>query len=683
MKNQIIKFTALLLVVMLLLSGCGKSGHTPDTTNPNNQAILSEPKNESEFGTDTPVSEKLDLPNTISLEGERLLDICPTEDGYLLLSIGTYGRNLTPLDENLQLGQTVQVDPERGPETILEAGGHRWTLEQTDDCGIFCDGELWAETTQDFFQNQLVWADGTLYTVQARELWCGKNKVSMPNASGNTIYDVTCVVFVGSQTYALTEAYTDHKRSGQWLCPIDGNTTQLSLPASEFPIAAEYACWNENGTWLVSGSKLYKTDGATVSEVCDLAAQGVNISEMMRILPLADGTFLVLQWDSLLRIDPDRKAAGELTIGLYRPSYDTDAAIAAFNRSGAGWQVRPRSFEDLESMNLALLNGELDLICASDLDVLNNYAVKGLLAPIDGSVTARVLTNLVPLCTVNGACVYLPRTVELECSSIPASYVGAEDVTDLDRLRARIDAACPESYESECKNFVLQGILTQCGSGWIDWETRSAHYDSASFRSTLEFCSRFENDDYTAAINANAYHDAGVERFRLNETLWLGTYHYIVHDDPVKQTHARTLFPFPVGGYQGFGLKGRGFYAIINGANAVGGQAFLDFLFSENQWFDKPNHPGDMHNDFPAQLTHLDAVLQMWIEEVSTDEVSQDAKELREGLLNADHLTDTNISEPEQIILEEAEAYFNGDISVDEAVQRIQNRVEIYLAERG
>ena len=52
-------------------------------------------------------------------------------------------------------------------------------------------------------------------------------------------------------------------------------------------------------------------------------------------------------------------------------------------------------------------------------------------------------------------------------------------------------------------------------------------------------------------------------------------------------------------------------------------------------------------------------------------------------LLNADHLTDTNISEPEQIILEEAEAYFNGDISVDEAVQRIQNRVEIYLAERG
>ena len=151
----------------------------------------------------------------------------------------------------------------------------------------------------------------------------------------------------------------------------------------------------------------------------------------------------------------------------------------------------------------------------------------------------------------------------------------------------------------------------------------------------------------------------------------------------MKQTHARTLFPFPVGGYQGFGLKGRGFYAIINGANAVGGQAFLDFLFSENQWFDKPNHPGDMHNDFPAQLTHLDAVLQMWIEEVSTDEVSQDAKELREGLLNADHLTDTNISEPEQIILEEAEAYFNGDISVDEAVQRIQNRVEIYLAERG
>lgn len=682
MKNHIMKITAFLLIALLLLSGCGKTEHTTQTTNPNHQASSSESKRETDSGTESPTQERLDLPNQISLEGERLMDICPTEDGWLLLSSGINGRNLTPLNQTLQLGETVPVDPERGPETILEAGGHRWTLEQADDCGIFCDGEFWAETAQDFFQNQLVWADDTLYTVQVRELWCGKNKVTMPDKPG-TSYDVTCVVRVNGQTFALVEGWTDHKLSGQWLCPIDRNTTQLRLPASEFPIVAEFACWNENGTWLVSGSKLYKTDGTTVSELCDLAAQGVNISEMTRILPLADGTFLVLQWDSLLRIDPDRKAAGELTIGLYRPSYDTDAAIAAFNRSGADWRVKPRSFEDLESMNLALLNGELDLICASDLDMLNNYAVKGLLAPIDGSVTARVLPNLVPLCTVNGACVYLPRTVEMECSSIPASYVGAEDVTDLDRLRARIDAACPETYESECKNFVLQGILTQCGSGWIDWETRTAHYDSPSFRSTLEFCSRFENDDYTAAINANAYHEAGIERFMLNETLWLSTYHYKVHDDPVKNTHARSLFPFPVGGYKGFGLKGRGFYAIVNGANAAGGQEFLDFLFSEDQWFDKPNHPGDMHNDFPVQLTRLDAVLQMYIERVSTDEARQDAKELREGLLNADHLTDTNISEPEQIILEEAEPYFNGDISADEAARRIQNRIEIYLAERG
>ena len=46
-------------------------------------------------------------------------------------------------------------------------------------------------------------------------------------------------------------------------------------------------------------------------------------------------------------------------------------------------------------------------------------------------------------------------------------------------------------------------------------------------------------------------------------------------------------------------------------------------------------------------------------------------------------MTDTNISELEQIILEEAEPYFNGDITAEEAAHRIQNRVEIYLAERG
>ena len=32
---------------------------------------------------------------------------------------------------------------------------------------------------------------------------------------------------------------------------------------------------------------------------------------------------------------------------------------------------------------------------------------------------------------------------------------------------------------------------------------------------------------------------------------------------------------------------------------------------------------------------------------------------------------------------EEANAFFNGDITAEEAARRIQNRVEIYLAERG
>lgn len=571
MKKQMIRTIALFLNVLLLLSGCGK-----------NEKLTNSNENTSELDSWVPsTSEKLDLPNEVRMDGDTLLDICPSEDGYLLLSRGIKGYHLTSLDENLTVGETVDLT-ERSPETILEAGDHRWTLERADSgYAVFCDGELWTETERDSFQNQLVWADDTLYTVQVRQLWCGKNKVAMPDLPG-TSYDVTCVMCVNGQTCALAEAWTDHKLSGQWLCPIDGSTTQLRIPETEFPIVAEYACWNDAGTWLVSGSKLYETDGTTAAEICDLASSGVNISSLRRVLSLPDGTFLVLQEDALLRIDPAAGDAKELVIGLYHPGSGYDAAIAAFNRTGTDWRVTPRTFEDLESINLAMLNGELDLICTSDTDMLNNYAVKGLLAPIDETTTARVLPNLVPLCSVDGACVYLPRTVELECSSIPASYVSAGDVADLDRLVARIEAACPETFESNAKYIILQGILTQCGSGWIDWDTRTAYYDSDSFRTALEFCNRFEKDDYTATINSGAYHDAGKEWFRISETLWLGIYHYKVNDDPVKNTHARTLFPFPVGGYTGFGLQGRGFYAIVNGSNASGGQAFLDFLFSDD-----------------------------------------------------------------------------------------------------
>lgn len=681
MKKRLIRMIALLLTLLLLLSGCGKPedpSRADNSEKPENTgAHVTMPD-----ATEPSASEKLDLPKEVRLDGETLLDLCPSENGYLLLSRGIKGYHLTSLDENLTVGETVDLT-ERSPETILEAGDHRWTLERSDSgYAVFCDGELWTETDRDSFQNQLVWADDTLYTVQVRQLWCGKNKVAMPDLPG-TNYDVTCVVCVNGQTCALAEAWTDHKLSGQWLCPIDGSTTQLRLPETEFPIVAEYACWNDAGTWLVSGSKLYKTDGTTATEICDLASSGANISSLRRVLPLPDGTFLVLQEDTLLRIDPTASEAKELVIGLYHPGSGCEAAIAAFNRTGSDWRVTPRTFEDLESMNLAMLNGELDLICTSDTDALNNYAVKGLLVPIDEMTTDRVLPNLVPLCSVDGACVYLPRTVELECSSIPASYVSAEDVADLDRLISRIEVTCPETFECNSKSIILQDILTTCGSGWIDWETSTAHYDSSSFRTALEFCNRFEKDYYTASINGESYYNAGKEWFRISETLWLGIYHYKVNDDPEKKTHARTLFPFPVGSYTGFGLQGRGFYAIVNGSNVSGGQAFLDFLFSDDQWFDEPKVPADFGSEFPVNLSHLDEFLQRQVSRNPSKEIEQDANELREGLLNADHLMDTILSEPEQIILEEAEAYFNGDITEDEAARRIQNRIEIYLSERG
>ena len=42
-----------------------------------------------------------------------------------------------------------------------------------------------------------------------------------------------------------------------------------------------------------------------------------------------------------------------------------------------------------------------------------------------------------------------------------------------------------------------------------------------------------------------------------------------------------------------------------------------------------------------------------------------------------------NESELINVITEEARTFFNGDITAEEAARRIQNRVEIYLAEHG
>ena len=674
MNRRYIRTILLLLIALLLLSGCGRTDNSKSTE-------------------EAPVGSVADV---IDAEDQTtFVDFCRTESGYAVLSVKNSGPVVSCRDAALD--EIDQAELGFGDSfAIAVGGGHRWiaAIGESGNIEILCDDSSWLDTKIGgyLYQSQLAWEDDILYSVLNRSLWIGQTKVELPENASGTRYQVYCVARIGGQMYALVTATSGVDAAGQWLCPIDASTTKLELPERSFPLRAESALWDGDTTWMLCDSVLFRTDGSACSSVCDLSASGVEIKELLRILPDGNGGFLVLQKDGILRIDPSAgQEAKTLIMGVYTLYTDCDAAIAAFNRAGTGWVIRAKYFNDMETMNLALLNGELDLVCSLDQDMMRNYAAKGLLAPIDPDLTAQVLPNVAEACTERGNCCYLPRAFTLYCSTVPSSYVeDLGDLRDLDRVIGIIDRYCPEFYEVQTKQQVLSQVLQYCGRGWIDWDHRTADFTGDSFLTFLRFANRCADDEQNAINAQGSYWDAGKRWLTICRNMRLDFYHAYQEYDPEKTESAYLLFSFPVGDFDGYAMVTKGFYAAVEGKNAEGTAAFLRFLFSDESWFDEP---GELKNAFdvsyPVNAARCEALIEKQADtclnspNITPLDWAAEAAKWLEEIKRADHFYYTWTNELHAIIEEEAEPYFHGDITAEEAARRIQNRVEIYLAERG
>lgn len=379
-------------------------------------------------------------------------------------------------------------------------------------------------------------------------------------------------------------------------------------------------------------------------------------------------------------------------MGVYTLYTDCDPAIAAFNREGTGWRIRAKYFNDIETMNLAILNGELDLVCSFDENIMHNYAAKGLLSPVDSSLTAQVLPNIVEACSERDKCWYLPRGIKLSCAKIPSSYVkDPNDLKDLDCLIDVINNNCRFVYGCFEKEGILTQILQNCGDGWVDWDNRTADFMSHSFLSVLEFSNQFEDTREATMANRNSAERGDKGLLLLDYQIRLDYYTGKRSFDPVTGEEGWYFFPFPVGDCSGFAMRQNGFYAAVQGKNTTGSNAFFQFLFSDDFWFDKPEDmTGNIYDlQYPVNAVHCEELLNMQLDACfnnpycDTTGLEEASVEWLEEIKRADHFCYSWSNEINDIIMEEAKPFLHGDISAEEAARRIQNRVEIYLAERG
>lgn len=266
--------------------------------------------------------------------------------------------------------------------------------------------------------------------------------------------------------------------------------------------------------------------------------------------------------------------------------------------------------------------------------------------------------------------------------SIPADF----RVSTLAVLTADVDGATHWSFDEmrqvlakkggECHLFAnwmnqrefLLWISSISTGSFIDWETRTAHFDSADFREYLQFCK--EQD----VASTNGYTGNGAPPCPyLAEVECAQNVDVMEQLSKIYAGQPFTFIGFPCSSGSGSFFESGGLHLAMS-ANSDEKDAAWQFIRLSLM----PEYQKELAKShvFPARMD----VLTDLIDDGISDESSR--RQLWE-LLNQPHsFTQSNLSLL-HIIREEAEAYFNDTRSVEETCQLIQNRVTLYLNEIG
>ena len=644
----------------------------------------------------------------------KLYDICPRGNGYYLAA----DSGIYELDE--QLGLSGEHLPDG--TTLVAMEKDRLLYLGYDEAGNVAildeaGGATPIELGHGFYSIQLLPLGETLWFCDGFKLLRDGKELALPQEPG-ALWQAAALVDTGEGLSAvLTRTATDTlKPTGAWLVPVDDSTEALSeKDGTELPEplwkAATFC--NPASRCVYADGVLWRFGKGRFSKFVELTQFGLNPSQLQRVLVTED-KILCLQRDSLLVLEQKRaeetaaaptgsadstaavdstepavpKERQTLRVGVLEVAYpELETLMSLINRENTGLTLKITAYEDMERLNLALLEDELDLIVLFDLPVLRNYAEKGLLQPIDELLpelfaSDLLYENMVEALKLHGHCYYLPLVMKPYVNWLPDSY--GTPPTDLASLAALMEEQEPYSFGWDQRETTFNRWIGMTFGHWVDLEAGTARFDSPEFVELLEFCNRYmlTSEEVFANISAEealAYRP----RFRDYLTLWLGEF---MEEYTVAPPFYEGLSPVSL-----FCLS---YVAPAKDADPELLRILFETVLTDENW-----HTQAKKMDPYATMDQV-FLNRQWTEQDITEAEQETlsnpylgdsfdktrfkafVQQVQTLLQEANHFVDIG-SELTGIMREEAMVYFNGDCTAEEAARRIQNRVEIYLAEPG
>ncbi|WP_029232667.1 ABC transporter substrate-binding protein [Butyrivibrio sp. VCB2006] len=264
------------------------------------------------------------------------------------------------------------------------------------------------------------------------------------------------------------------------------------------------------------------------------AVVAISDAEFVACLPDADYNFYLAR---LTKVAPeDVKDKKILTLGGYYLDYEIRKQAFAFNKNNSEYKIKFVDYSSYdtddnygagaEKLNMDIVSGNTpDILVISDDLPVDSYINKGLFTDLtnylanDPDVSeSDLLTNVVDAFKTGDKLYQLVPSFYFATMVMKTKLTDGKDILtfkDCEDLMDKMGATKQTAFGLETRNEFLEQGIRYSGNTYIDWENKTCHFDSESFIHFLEF-----SKDFVEEFPDNVWEDYKDTLYRTDDALF-------------------------------------------------------------------------------------------------------------------------------------------------------------------
>ncbi len=567
----------------------------------------------------------------------------------------------------------------------------------------------------------------------------GKSKGTLSLGTNDTYIEKMSLGTDG-KVYIVYSSFNGNSTTTQ-MGQADFEGAKIETSQGSFPSNVRSFVMGTEGKFLINdGGKVHEYDLGTQqkTELFDWLDCDINGNYVETFGQMTDGRFVavVRDWELqenevvlLTKVKASEVAQKEnIVVGTLYGGYELRSLAVSFNKASDKYHVSIREYMNYEKMDensftdaIASMNNDItsgncpDVIDLSGMNV-SQLSSKGVFEDLEGYLEessalklSDFLENVVEAYTYDDKLIGIPSSFTLQTLVGHKSKIGDKKGWTLDEMIAYADENSDKDlFDRVSKGEILQTLIMRNQDAFMDWSTGECNFNTDEFKSLLEFANRFPDEvDWDS--------DAPVTPIRIQNGEVLLDIVHISEFNSIQESlemfkNDLVCIGYPTAdGSSGHVFNGRNAYAIASKSKCKDGAwEFIESILTREE--NERNR-----NGFPVLKDKLNALAQKAVEiQYATDEngelwldengdpiisnsgggigwgdwfyeyhvpTQEEVDLVLEVIKTAKPMNYTGSDEILNIILEDAEPYFQGQKSVDEVAGIIQNRVGIYINE--